>query len=79
MTDDVHDPLRNTRTTYANWLEKLLFAPNNVNYHLEHHLMMGVPSYNLPKMHHLLKDKGFYKNALLEKGYWNIIKQAMKV
>lgn len=79
MTDDVHNPLRNTRTTYANWFERLLFAPNNVNYHLEHHLMMGVPSYNLPKMHNMLKEKGFYENALLEKGYWNIIKQAMNL
>lgn len=79
MTDDVHNPLRNTRTTYANWLERILFAPNNVNYHLEHHLMMGVPSYNLPKMHKILKNKGFYENALLERGYWNIIKQAMQV
>ena len=79
MTDDVHNPLRNTRTTYANFVEKILFAPNNVNYHLEHHLMMGVPSYNLPKMHQILKNKGFYENALLEKGYWNIIKQAMRI
>lgn len=79
MTDDVKDPLRNTRTTYANWLERILFAPCNVNYHLEHHLMMGVPSYNLPKMHKILKDKGFYENALLEKGYWRVVKQAMKI
>jgi fatty acid desaturase len=76
IVDDTTDPLRNTRTTYANWIEKLLFAPNNVNYHLEHHMLMTVPSYNLPKMHQLLLKKGFYEKALLEKGYWKIIRMA---
>lgn len=77
MVMDTEDTLRNTRTTYANWLEKLLFAPHNVNYHLEHHLLMSVPPYNLPKMHRLLKERGFYKNALLEQSYWNIVKMAI--
>ena len=73
------DPLRNTRTTYANWLERLLFAPHHVNYHLEHHMMMSVPSYNLSKMHELLKKRGFYEKAgLLENGYWEILKLAVK-
>lgn len=77
MVENPLDPIRNTRTTYAaNWLEKLLFAPNNVNYHLEHHLLMSVPSYNLPEMHRLLLERGFYEKGLLEKGYWRIIKQA---
>lgn len=78
MVENPEDPLRNTRTTYANWLERLLFAPHYVNYHLEHHMMMSVPSYNLPQMHQLLKERGFYKEAgLLENGYWNIIKLAI--
>ncbi len=67
MVEDTEDPIRNTRTTYANWLEKLLFAPFHVNYHLEHHMLMAVPSYNLPKMHRLLKERGFYEKGLLEK------------
>ena len=77
MVDDTEDVLRNTRTTYANWIEKILFAPHHVNYHVEHHLLMSVPSYNLPKMHQLLKERGFYKEGLLENGYWNIIKMAI--
>jgi len=44
MTDN-SDPIRNTRTTDANWLEHLLFAPFNVNYHVEHHMLMTVPFY----------------------------------
>lgn len=77
MVEDTEDPIRNTRTTYANWLERILFAPYNVNYHLEHHMLMAVPSYNLPKMHQLLKERGFYEKGLLEeKGYWRIITMA---
>lgn len=76
MVENTADPIRNTRTTYANWLEQLLFAPFHVNYHLEHHMLMAVPSYNLPKMHQLLKERGFYEKGLLEKGYWRILTMA---
>jgi len=76
MVEDTTDPLRNTRTTKANFLERLLFAPYHVNYHLEHHMLMTVPSYNLPKMHQLLVDRGFYEKGILANGYWEIIKQA---
>ena len=39
---------------------------------------MAVPSYNLPKMHQLLKERGFYEKGLLEKNYWSIIQLAIK-
>lgn len=55
VVPDSDDPLRNTRTTKANWLERLFVAPYFVNYHLEHHLMFYVPCYNLPKVHEALK------------------------
>ena len=76
VVPDHHDNLRNTRTTYANFIEKMLFAPHHVNYHAEHHLLMTVPSYNLPKMHKLLKERGFFENGLLEPNYLRIIKLA---
>ena len=79
MVDDPADPYQNTRTTYANWLERLLFAPYHVNYHAEHHMLMSVPSYNLPKMHRLLKERGFYEKGVLEKNYWEVIKLAIKI
>jgi len=78
MVEDTTDPMRNTRTTKANFIEQLLFAPYHVNYHLEHHMLMTVPSYNLPKMHNLLVNRGFYKEGLLANGYWEVIKQAAR-
>lgn len=77
MVDDFHNPQKNTRTTYANFFERILFAPHHVNYHSEHHLCMGAPSYNLPLMHQLLLERGYYKNGTLEKNYFNIVKRAI--
>ncbi|MEA2873832.1 MAG: hypothetical protein QOH67_3808 [Hyphomicrobiales bacterium] len=51
VVPDGDNPLRNTRTTQANFIERALIAPYFVNYHLEHHLLFYVPCYNLPKLH----------------------------
>ncbi|MEW7290697.1 fatty acid desaturase family protein [Aquimarina sp. 2304DJ70-9] len=76
VVEDTTNPYLNTRTTKANWLAKMLFAPYHVNYHAEHHMLMSVPSYRLPKMHKILVEKGFYEKGVLAKGYWSIIKMA---
>lgn len=78
MVEERENPQKNTRTTYANFFEKILFAPHHVNYHAEHHLCMGAPPYNLPMMHEILLKKGFYEQGTLEKNYWNTVKRAMK-
>lgn len=77
IVENRQDPQKNTRTTYANFIERMLFAPYHVNYHAEHHLCMGAPSYNLPKMHEMLLSKGFFKDGVLEYNYWNIVKRAV--
>ena len=56
VVPDCSDPLRNTRTTHANFLERLFIAPYYVNYHLEHHLLFYVPCYNLPRVHRILSE-----------------------
>jgi fatty acid desaturase len=76
MIDDPKDPLRNTRTTLTSWWERIFIAPNRVNYHLEHHLFMGMPLYSLPKLHRLLSDRGVLKNACISYGYAGILRKA---
>lgn len=76
MPTDRDDDLKNTRTTQANPLARLFIAPNRVNYHLEHHLLMTVPFYNLPKFHRLLRERGLLEDALLSPGYLSILRQA---
>lgn len=73
------DPRRNTRTTIANPIERLLIAPNFVNYHCEHHLLAGVPGNKLPELHRLLTEQGFYEDHpyAVEQGYWNVIKRCI--
>ena len=73
---DNDDPLRNTRTTYANWLERALIAPYFVNYHLEHHLLLSVPCYRLPEAHRLLLAKGYGPRMEIQPGYRAVLARA---
>jgi fatty acid desaturase len=76
MIGDPADPLRNTRTTLASGWERLLLAPNRVNYHLEHHLYMTVPHYNLPRLHRMLRERRVLDNACVERGYLGVLRLA---
>jgi fatty acid desaturase len=76
MIDDPADPLRNTRTTIARWWERLLVAPNCVNFHLEHHLAMTVPHYRLRRMHRLLRERGVLADACVTRGYLAVLQHA---
>ena len=76
LAPDPDDALNNTRTTLASPLERLFLAPNRVNYHLEHHLLMTVPHYRLPEMHRLLRERGVLDDACVERGYWRVLRRA---
>jgi len=77
MTGPAEDPLRNTRTTLVRWWERLLLAPVFVNYHLEHHLLMTVPHYRLPRLHTVLRERGLLDGALVtEGGYREVLRRA---
>jgi fatty acid desaturase len=79
LTPNADDPLNNTRTTLARWWERLLIAPNRVNYHLEHHLLMTVPHYKLPRMHELLRERGLLARACVERGgYATVLRRAAR-
>lgn len=76
VVPDNDDPLRNTRTTYANLLERLLLAPYWVNYHLEHHLFMFVPCWRLPQAHRALLAAGLRGKMELQPGYRTVLRLA---
>lgn len=75
MTDPGPDDFRNTRTTHANWLARLTVAPLNVNFHLEHHLLMTVPYHRLRRMHALLGERGALDGAHVAKNYREILRR----
>lgn len=77
-TEMSQDPFRNVRTTHAGPVARAFVAPYWVNYHLEHHMIMHVPCWRLPHLHHLLIQKGLgthmnvapsYRAALAEAGW----------
>ncbi len=76
VVPDNDDPLRNTRTTYANPLVRLLVAPYWVNYHLEHHLFMFVPCWRLPEAHRHLLAAGRRDSMEIKSGYLVVLKAA---
>lgn len=76
----VHDqhsrnPLEHARSTQANWLEKLLLAPHNEHYHLEHHLMPSAPHWSLPKLHKILVRDGVIPPANQASGMLDVLRR----
>src|SRR5580704_457394 len=76
VVPDNDDVMKSARTTYASWWERATLAPYWVNYHVDHHLMMYVPCYNLPKLHALLLAKGFGPKMEIQPNYVTILKMA---
>jgi fatty acid desaturase len=52
---DAQDPLLASRSVRSNPI--VAFCLLNENYHLEHHLFPEIPSYNLPRLHTLLRSR----------------------
>lgn len=76
MIPDRLDPVRNTRTTQAGPLTRLFLAPNRVNYHLEHHLLMRVPHYRLPALHRTLAARGALEPRCVTSSYAEVLRLA---
>ena len=72
------DPRLHARTVYANWWEKLTFAPNDVNYHLEHHWLPSVPPYRLAEFHQFLQQAGVLHATPILSGYPQVFKALIK-
>jgi len=76
VVPDSDDPLRNTRTTRANWIERAFIAPYWVNYHLEHHLLFWLPCYRLPRFHALLMAGPHGARMEVRRGYAEVMRLA---
>jgi len=66
-----------TRTVRCNPV--LSFLMCHVNYHLEHHLFPGVPWYNLPKLHCVLKEEFLLAGSSVYTSYSSFLYDALKV
>ena len=72
------DPRFNTRTVIAPRWQRWLMAPHYVNYHLEHHLMPGVPCYRLPAFRALLVSKGLLAEVPAFSSYQQVLSHAVR-
>ena len=72
------NPIEHARSTRANWLEKLLVAPHNEHYHLEHHLMPSAPFWNLPKLHAALIEQNAIPAANTANGMLDVLRRATR-
>lgn len=72
------DPRFNTRTVVAPRWQRWLMAPHFVNYHLEHHLMPGVPCYRLPAFRALLESKGLLAEVPAFNSYQQVLLHAVR-
>ncbi|MEM7358155.1 MAG: fatty acid desaturase family protein [Pseudomonadota bacterium] len=69
----------NTGTTILPWWQKLLIAPNNVGYHVEHHMLASIPPYNLRRLHELLKERGYFDGYdCIAYGYGQVLRRAVQ-
>ena len=66
-----------TRTTRASLIMRFLLAPHRVNFHLEHHLFMMCPWYNLPKAHSMMIENGYKDKMCLENSYHSVLTKAV--
>ena len=72
------DPRLNTRTVTAPLWQRWLLAPNGVNYHLEHHLLPGVPCYRLQTFRARLIEKGWLDQAPIFNSYHQVFAHAVR-
>ena len=69
--------LDNTRTTLTNPFVRFLMAPHRVNYHLEHHLFLMCPWYNLPKAHMMMIENGYKDKMCINHSYRSVLYKAV--
>ena len=72
------DPRLNTRTVTAPLWQRWLLAPNGVNYHLEHHLLPGVPCYRLQTFRARLIENGWLDQVPSFNSYHQVFAHAVR-
>ena len=58
-----------TRTVIPGPLERFVFAPHNICYHIEHHEFPGVRFDKLPEAHQVLRERGRYEQTKIYRSY----------
>ena len=57
--------------------QQIIFSPFSFNYHCTHHLFMGVPHYNLHKLHQILREEEYPNFFFQEKSYIGSLREIL--
>ena len=76
MVPGPEDPLRSARSIGAGPVARALVAPYGVNFHLEHHLLVFVPCWNLGQVHAMLLAKGYGGRMERARSYVEVLSRA---
>jgi fatty acid desaturase len=63
------DRRRTTHSVRQHWVARFFMVPYNIGWHLAHHVDMGVPWRNLPRMHEELRASGYVPDQLEHPSY----------
>ena len=70
------DDFTNSRTVTSNRV--VSFAMNNLNYHLEHHLVPRMPWYNLKRFHAMMRPTYGEANAVICNSYGSFLAELIR-
>jgi fatty acid desaturase len=70
-----NDRRRTTHTVHQSHLAGFVMVPYNIGFHLAHHVDMGVPFRNLPKLHAELVAAGYVTPELEHPSYRQLWRQ----
>ncbi len=63
-----------SRTVIPSW-QTVVFAPHDVNYHIEHHVYPSIPHYNLSKAHKMMRERAILPEANIYSGYDKVLQE----
>ena len=78
MDDPEADRTKRLITYSSNPLERMFFAPHNMNYHAAHHLWPSIPYYNLPEADRSIRECSLKDNFIYRSSYLGYIVNYVK-
>ncbi len=79
MTTKDDNPLTHARTTKANVFARIFVAPYWVNYHVEHHVYMYVPCWQLKRLHKAMLHNGHGENMEIKNSYLDVLRTVVRI
>jgi fatty acid desaturase len=73
-----HEEQERCTRTVRSMVEAWFFAPNNINFHLEHHLYPGIPWFNLRKVHRVLEARQALPQENVVDSYADVLRAVIR-